>query len=113
MAKSPIDFSVGYHNIEGLHSKNFSCKLPYLEKKLIHDIEILVETWDSCKHSKDIPGYKVIEIKSQKKKRVVKGRSSGGLLIYIKNHLYDFIKKCTATPYSKKVNFNQNLMTFT
>ncbi len=85
MAKSPIDLSVGYINIEGLHSKNFSCKLPYLEKKFIHDIEILVETWDSCRHDKNIKDYEVIEVKSQKKKKIVKGRSSGGLLIYIKN----------------------------
>ena len=69
MIKSPIDLSIGYQNVDGPHSKNFSCKLPYLEKKFIHDIEILAETWDSCKHNKDIDGYKIIEtIKSQKKK---------------------------------------------
>ena len=104
MARPPIDLSVGYINVEGLHSKNFSCKLPYLEKKFIHDIEILVETWDSCKHDKNIQGYEVIEIKSQKKKNIVRGRSSGGLLIYIKSHLFEFVKKCKATPYCLIVN---------
>ena len=99
MAKSPIDLSIAYQNIGGLHSPSFTCKLPYLEKKFIHDIEILSETWDTCKHGKDIPGYKFIEIKSQKKKKIAKGRSSGGLLIYIKTHLYEYVTKCTATPY--------------
>ena len=94
MAKSPIDFSVGYSNIEGLHSKSFSCKLPYLQKKFIHDIEVLVETWDSCKHNKEIGGYKIINVvKPQKKKNVVKGRSSGGMIIYVKEHLFEYVKK--------------------
>lgn len=99
MAKSPIDFSIGYQNIDGLHCGIFNCKLPYLEEKFIHDIEILSETWDSCKHDKNIQGYRFLEIKSQKKQKVTKGRSSGGLLIYIKNHLFDYVKKVTVTPY--------------
>ena len=97
--KSPIDFSIAYQNIDGLHCGNFTCKLPYLEKKFIHDIEIISETWDSCKHGKDIQGYKFIEVKAQKKNRISKGRSSGGLLIYIKNYLSDYVKKLTVTPY--------------
>ena len=86
--KNPIDLSIGYQNIEGLHDKNFSCKLPYIGKKFIHDIEIISETWDSCPHSKEIDGYKIIDIaEAQKKRHITKGRSSGGMIIYCKNHL--------------------------
>ena len=99
MTKSPIDFSIGYQNIEGIHDKNFACKLPYIEKKCIHDIEIITETWGFCTHSKDIAGYKLVdEIKPQKKRKIVKGRSSGGLLVYVKSYLYNFIKKVLFTP---------------
>ena len=97
--KTPIDLSIGYQNIEGLHSKNFACKLPYLQPKLIHDIEILSEAWGvTCNHSKDIPGYKTIQIESNKKSEIRKGRSSGGILIYCKNHLHKFIKQYDKTP---------------
>ena len=97
--KTPIDLSIGYQNIEGLHSKNFSCKLPYIQKKFIHDIEIISETWDSCKHNKEIDGYKIVDVsESQKKKNITKGRSSGGIIIYCKNHLEKFIKQCGISP---------------
>ena len=98
MSISPIDLSVGYQNIDGLHCGNFACKLP-LEKKFIHDFEILSETWDTCKHGKDIHGYKFIEVKAQKKSKVVKGRSSGGIIIYIKTHIFQHVKKHTVTPH--------------
>ena len=97
--KTPIDFSIGYQNIDGLHTKNFSCKLPYIHKKFIHDIEILTETWGSCEHDKEIDGYRLIEIEPQKEKGVSKGRASGGLLIYCKSHLFRYIKECKKTPY--------------
>ena len=80
--KTPIDLSIGYQNIEGIHSQNFACKLPYLQSKLIHDIEVLSEAWGACNHSKDIPGYKIVDqIDPSKKSNIKKGRSSGGLLI--------------------------------
>ena len=109
-AKTPIDLSIGYQNIDGLHSKNFSCKLPYIEKKFIHDIEILSETWDSCKHNKEIDGYKILdESKAQKEKNTTKGRSSGGITIYCKNHLYDFMKPCMKTPHYIWIEINKNI----
>ena len=98
MIKTPIDLSVGYQNIEGLHSRTFDCKLSYIQPKLIHDIEVLSETWGICNHSKDFPGYKTVHIDSTKKSNVHKGRSSGGILIYIKNHLFRFIKSVEKTP---------------
>ena len=98
MFKNPIDLSIGYQNIEGLHSKTFGCKLPYLKTKLIHDIEILSEAWGTCDHTKDIPGYKMMQIKPQKKSNIKKGRSSGGLIIYYKNQLHKFLKQGVITP---------------
>ena len=108
--KNPIDLSIGYQNIDGLHSKTFSCKLPYIEKKFIHDIEILAETWDSCKHNKEINGYKIIkDNKSQKVSTITKGRSSGGIIIYCKNHLHRFIKKCLITPHYIWIDVNHTI----
>ena len=98
MIKTPIDFSVGYQNIEGIHSRTFDCKLPYLQSKLIHDVEVLSEAWGVCNHSKDIPGYEIIQIDSNKKSDVKKGRSSGGILIYIKKHLFKYVKEIERTP---------------
>ena len=82
MIKTPIDFSIGYQNIEGIHSPTFECKLPYLQSKLIHDVEVLSEAWGVCNHSKEIPGMKLYTL-GQKKSNVQKGRSSGGILINI------------------------------
>ena len=98
--KTPIDLSFGYQNIEGIHSPSFGCKLPYLHSKFIHDIEILSETWGSCTHEKNLPGYKLIEdIAPHKMSAINKGRASGGLLIYCKDHLAKYIKKSKKTPY--------------
>ena len=36
-------FSVGYHNIKGMHDKNV-CKINDIEEELSNDVEILVET---------------------------------------------------------------------
>ena len=108
--KTPIDFSIGYENIDGLHTKSFSCKLPYTQKKFIHDIEILTETWGSCEHDKEIEGYRLIdEIEPQKEKGVSKGRASGGLLIYCKSHLFKYIKRGNKTPYYIWLEINKTI----
>ena len=108
--KTPLDLSIGYQNIEGLHSRNFSCKLPYIEKKFIHDFEVLVETWNNCKHNKEIDGYKILDpIKAQKKSNISKGRSSGGILIYCKNYLYDFVHECVRTPHFIWIEIDKNI----
>ena len=85
--KQNLNLSIGYHNIEGLHNKTFQCKLPYLKKKLIYDIEILSETWGECNHDKTHDNFDCHEIKSQKHVDIKKGRKSGGFLIYIKKHI--------------------------
>ena len=107
--KNPIDLSIGYHNIDGIHSKSFSCKLPYLEKKFIHDIEIIAETWGQCQHSKEIDGYKSFVIPTQKDVDIKKGRSSGGLIVYYKNHFHQFIKLCRKTPHYIWIEINKNI----
>ena len=92
--KTPIDLSFGYQNIEGVHSPTYGCKLPYIHSKLIHDIEVLSETWGSCTHEKNIAGYRLLEyIAPHKKSDIRKGRASGGLLVYCKESLAKYIKK--------------------
>ena len=93
MFKTPLDLSIGYHNIEGIHNPTFGCKLPFIKKKFIHDIEVLAETWGTCDHDKNVQGYKLIEIKPHKKSNIKKGRLSGGILIYYREHLHKCIKK--------------------
>ena len=93
MFKTPLDLSVSYQNIEGLHSPLFGCKMQYIEKSFVHDIEIISETWGGCTHNKDIPGYKYLEIKPNKNLHTKKGRASGGIIVYIKLHIFKFVKK--------------------
>ena len=91
----PLDLSVGYQNIEGIHHSQFGCKLPYLEKSFVHDIEIISETWGECSHDKNIPGYKKLkEVKPTKITHTKKGRASGGILTYVKTHLFDLVTEC-------------------
>ena len=85
-------------NIEGVHDKQFGCKLPYLKEHLQSDIEILAETWGNCSHSAEIDGYHLIQIDAQKDNATKKGRKSGGIYMYFKQHLLNFlsvIKKTT------------------
>ena len=86
--KTPFDLSIGYQNIAGIHNKILGCKLNLLT--LIHDIEIISETWGSCPHNQEIAGYKIVNIKKPPK-QVKKGRDSGGILIYCKDHIKPFI----------------------
>ena len=98
--KTHLDLSFGYQNIDGIHSSSFGCKLPYIHSKFIHDIEVLSETWGTCTHEKNISGYKLLDhIPSHKISDVKKGRASGGLLIYCKDHLAKYVQKTKVTPY--------------
>ena len=90
-----FDFSIGYLNIEGIHDSHFGCKIPYIEKKMINDIEILSETWGTCKHELNVD-YKCFDLKSQKR-NTKKGRASGGLKLYYKSHLHKYIKEIKQT----------------
>ena len=84
--------TISYWNIEGVHDKVHGCKIQYLENYFNSDIEILSETWGNCKHEKEINDYSLIQVDPIKKKDIKKGRNSGGLLIYFKNHLLTHIK---------------------
>ncbi len=113
--KSPLDLSIGYQNIEGIHSPTFGCKLPYIHTKFIHDIEVLSETWGACDHEKNTQGYTLMgNVHPHKKSNIKKGRASGGLLIYCKNELSKHVKKVKITPYlmwftiDKSIFFEQN-----
>ena len=85
------NFSIGYQNIEGLHSSLFGCKLNLTDFKC--DIEILAETWTSCESCKicHVPDYQLIK-SIEPEKRGNRGRSSGGLLIFCKERLKRKIK---------------------
>ena len=65
--------TISYLNVEGIHDKVFGCKLTYLEKYLNSDIEILAETWGICKHEKEINGYHLIQVESNKNKNIKRG----------------------------------------
>ena len=94
--KTPFDLSIGYQNIAGIHEKTLGCKIDLL--KFIHDIEILSETWGPCSHSNEIAGYKIVNV-TKPQKQTKKGRDSGGILIYCKDHIKNFISIKKSTPH--------------
>ena len=79
----PLDFTIIHLNIHGLDD-NLDCKIPYLEKTVINDINPLTETW-SWTHDKNIPNFLTLELPPNKLDERKTGRSSGGTLIYYKN----------------------------
>ena len=104
-----LNCSIGYQNLEGLHSDLHGCKLQNCIN-LTCDIEIFAETWTSCEKCLTIstPGYHLLEnIKPQKKGS--KGRSSGGLLIYCKDSLEDSIKVLKSSEKYAWLELNENL----
>ena len=87
------NLSVSYLNINGLHRKEFGCKLGSFQNEIFqHDIVILSETW-GCNHEKDIiKDYKnITEIKPTKMKGIKNGRDSGGTLVYVHNSIHKLI----------------------
>ena len=87
------NLSTSYLNINGLHRKEFGCKLESFQNEIFqHDIVILSETW-GCKHEKDIiKDYKnITEIKPTKMKGIKNGRDSGGILVYVHNSIHKLI----------------------
>ena len=83
-------FSIGFHNIEGMHIKN-ECKLNDIKGELSNDIEILAETW-GCKCDLNFDNYIYDKVVPQKRIGIKKGRASGGFIVLVKNDI------------SKKVN---------
>ena len=87
-----INLTIGYQNVEGLHSGLFGCKLA-TEINFSCDIEIISETWSSCENCKtvNIAGYEFLKGADPEKKGK-KGRSSGGIQVYCKAHFKDKLK---------------------
>ena len=94
--KTLFDLSIGYQNMAGIHDKILGCKINLLT--FIHDIEIISETWGSCPHNQEIVGYKIVNI-TKPQKLVKKGRDSGGILIYCKDHIKPFISVTKNSPH--------------
>ena len=84
-----LQCSIGYQNLEGLHSNLLGCKLEN-GIDLTCDIEILAETWTSCEKCRTfhVPDYHLLKPVEAEKKGS-KGRNSGGLLIFCKKYLKD------------------------
>ena len=89
-----FNLSIGYQNVEGLHSELLGCKIDsQIEPNC--DIEIFSEIWGNCDNCRkpNICGYELIKkVEPEKKGKKGKGRSSGGLLVYCKTFLKDYIK---------------------
>ena len=87
---NPINFTIGFQNIEGLHS-DCECFLPEITENIKNDIHFLAETW-TCGHDKELTGYQNIFENGFKTPGIINGRSSGGMLLYIKENLFKHVK---------------------
>ena len=54
---NPINLTIGFQNIEGLHS-DCECFLPEITENVKNDIHFLAETW-TCGHDKELTGIKI------------------------------------------------------
>ena len=96
-----INLSIRYQDIEGLHNSLIGCKLNG-QIDLINDIEILAETWSECEICKNITteNYALVDSIEPLKNRNKKGRASGGIKIYCKSYLKQYLKvKKTSSHY--------------
>ncbi len=107
--KTPLDLSIGYQNIEGIHNATFGCKIPYLQNEFIHDIEVISETWGTCDHEKSISGYKFFIVDPHKDKKIKKGRSSGGIIVYYKERLHPHIKRLGTTDHYTWIELSKDI----
>ena len=104
-----LNCSIGYQNVEGLHSNLLGCKMESgLELKC--DIEILAETWSACElcKARNVPEYHLLK-KVDPEKKGKKGRSSGGLQIYCKKFLKKSIKILKSNDKYIWLELNKNL----
>ena len=63
MSGVSLNFSVGYHNIKGLHHSVLGCKF-HDHISLLNDVEIFSETWSECDACKNFLGtaeYKLVK----------------------------------------------------
>ena len=113
---TPLNLSIGFHNIEGLHS-DCECLLDDIKDHINKDIMFLAETW-TCEHTKNLEGYQCFYEPGYKNPGVTSGRASGGMLVYVKNYIKNFVKILQLNPYScfleldKQIseNLEQNLI---
>lgn len=83
-------------NIQGINSSSFGCKVKTLDfKKSVLDIDIIIlqETW---RRTDEVtlcpPGYREISISSQKHEKITRGRDSGGIIIWHKLEIDNYIQ---------------------
>ena len=109
MLNNPINFTIGFQNIEGLHSE-CECFLPEITENVKNDIHFLAETW-TCSHDKELTGYKNVFENGYKNRGIINCRSSGGLLPYIKENLFKDVKILKKFAYSIWLEVNKNIFT--
>ena len=107
--KNPINLSIGFQNVEGLHCDG-ECFLPDISENIKNDIHFLAETWN-CNHDKEIPGYQNMFVNGYKTPGILNGRSSGGLLLYVKEHLFKHVKILKNSAYAIWLQVDKNIFT--
>ena len=85
-----LNFSIGFHNVEGLHS-DCECFLPDIADSVINDINFIAECWN-CDHDKELTGFQHFYENGFKTPGVKTGRASGGLLLYVRNNISKYVK---------------------
>ena len=102
--------SIGYLNVEGQHDAVMGCKLNGIID-FCNDIEILSETWsecDKCKHTK-IDNYELLKVIDPIKNKKLRGRKSGGMLIFCKTEFKKYLKVIKFTNHYVWFDIDKNL----
>ncbi len=86
-------FKITCYNIQGMFSSAFGEKSTNPDFVDSSDIIILLETW-SCLDSKTYTpsNYRELRIPSIKQPNVKNGRDSGGIIVWFKDHLWQYIQ---------------------
>ncbi len=89
-------FKITSYNIQGMFSSAFGEKITnsdFVNIVYNSDIIILLETWSrSDSKSYTPPNYRELRIPSIKQPNVKKGRDSGGIIVWFKEHLWQYIQ---------------------
>ncbi len=89
-------FKITSYNIQGMFSSAFGEKITNSDFVNIvnnSDIIILLETWSrSDSKSYTPPNYRELRIPSIKQPNVKNGRDSGGIIVWFKEHLWQYIQ---------------------
>ena len=84
--------------------------LTEITENIKNDIHFLAETW-TCGHDKEITGYKHVFQNGFKTPGIKTGRSSGGMLLYVKENLRKYVKILIETPYSLWIEVDHSIFT--